>query len=74
MWLAVALLSLLGLSYPIAMLPILVFQLFYKGLWILVVWPHAMMTGKAYSKLMFLVFAVYVIVLPHIIPWTKFVI
>lgn len=37
-WAALGALSGLGLRYPLAMLPLLLLQLFYKVLWILAVW------------------------------------
>lgn len=69
LWAGVFLLSILGIFYPEKMRIIFLFQLIYKGLWLLVVALPAIRQGSAYPKSMALFFLIWVIVLPFIIPW-----
>lgn len=46
-WAALAALSGLGIRYPLAMVPLLLLQLFYKVLWILAVWLPLQFAGPA---------------------------
>jgi hypothetical protein len=70
LWLAIAILSILGLWRPISFSPILLVQLIYKGTWLLVVALPAMKNNQPYPTGMALFFLVWVLVLPFIIPWT----
>lgn len=45
-WAALSALSGLGLRYPLAMVPLLLLQLFYKILWILAVWLPLQFAGS----------------------------
>jgi hypothetical protein len=69
LWLAIAILSVLGLWRPISFSPILLVQLIYKGTWLLVVALPAMRSHQPYPSGMALFFLVWVLVLPFIIPW-----
>ena len=46
-WAALGALSVLGLRYPLAMLPVLLLQLLYKALWVLAVWLPLQIDGLA---------------------------
>ena len=73
LWLAIAVLSLLGLWRPITFSPILLVQLINKGTWLLVVaWP-ALRQGQSYPVGMAWFFVVWVLVLPFVIPWREWV-
>jgi hypothetical protein len=67
---AVSLLSLLGLRYPLKMLPILFFEIIWKAIWILSfglpLWRKGLLTGD-FAETMFNCLAT-VIILPFI-PW-----
>ena len=69
LWLAIALLSALGLWKPIVFSPVLLIQLIYKGCWLLVVAIPAISNGSNFPKGMAVFFVIWVIVLPFIIPW-----
>lgn len=69
LWLAIAILSLIGLWRPLSFSPILIFQLIYKGGWLLAVAIPAIMNGLKYPKGMAVFFVVWVIALPFVIPW-----
>jgi hypothetical protein len=73
LWLAIALLSVLGLWRPLTFSPILLVQLIYKGLWLLVVALPAIRSKQAYPSGMAAFFVVWVLVLPFIIPWNKWI-
>lgn len=68
LWAALSLLSVLGLKYPLQMLPLLLFQFTYKFVWLLLVeWPD-WQTIKS-SEMMQAMLIGFVIEL-FIIPWT----
>jgi len=69
LWWGIFLLSIVGLFYPRQMSLILLFQLIYKGSWLLFAALPAMLNGKPYPKEMAAFFVVWVIVLPFVIPW-----
>ena len=69
LWGAIFLLSILGLFYPERMSVVLLFQLIYKGSWLLVVALPAMMSNEPYPRGMAMTFLVWVTVLPFVIPW-----
>lgn len=71
LWLAIAILSLLGLWRPISFSPILLVQLIYKGTWLIVVALPAIKNNHPYPTGMALFFLVWVLVLPFIIPWAE---
>ena len=70
-WLAITILSILGLWKPITFSPILLVQLIYKGTWLLIVALPAIQNNIPYPKPMALFFVAWVLVLPFIIPWSK---
>jgi hypothetical protein len=69
LWLAITVLSIMGLWRPITFAPILLVQLIYKGTWLLVVALPAIKNKEAYPTGMALFFLIWVLVLPIIIPW-----
>lgn len=71
LWLAIAILSILGLWRPISFSPILLVQLIYKGTWLLVVALPAIKNNEPYPTGMALFFLIWVLVLPFVIPWTE---
>jgi hypothetical protein len=73
LWLAIAILSLLGLWQPISFSPILLVQLIYKGTWLLVVAIPAIKNNQPYPSGMALFFLIWVLVLPFVIPWSEWV-
>ncbi len=73
LWLAIAILSVLGLWKPISFSPILLVQLIYKGTWLLVVALPAIKNNQPYPSGMASFFLVWVLVLPFVIPWSEWV-
>jgi hypothetical protein len=71
LWLAIAILSMLGLWRPLSFSPILLVQLIYKGTWLLVVALPAIKNNQPYPTGMALFFLVWVLVLPFVIPWAE---
>jgi hypothetical protein len=71
LWLAIAVISALGLWRPISFSPILLVQLIYKGTWLLVVALPAIRSNQAYPSGMAAFFLVWVLVLPFVIPWSE---
>ena len=71
LWLAIAILSVLGLWRPISFSPILLVQLIYKGMWLLVVALPAIKNNQPYPPGMALFFLIWVLVLPFVIPWAE---
>ena len=70
LWLAIAVLSVLGLWRPISFSPILLVQLIYKGTWLVIVALPAIKNDQPSPSGMATFFLVWVLVLPFIIPWT----
>jgi hypothetical protein len=71
LWLAIAVLSVLGLWRPISFSPILFVQLIYKGTWLIVVAIPAIKNNHPYPFGMALFFLIWVLVLPFVIPWSQ---
>jgi hypothetical protein len=71
LWLAITVLSILGLWRPISFSPILLVQLIYKGTWLLVVVLPAIKNQHSYPTGMALFFLIWVLVLPFVIPWAE---
>ena len=46
-WAALSIVSVLGIRYPLAMLPLLVLQLFYKSIWLIAVAVPLRSTGRS---------------------------
>ena len=69
LWLAIFLLSIVGLFYPEQMSLVFVFQLIYKSSWLLFAALPAQFNHQPYPKSMAIFFLIWVIVLPFVIPW-----
>ena len=69
LWFAIFLLSVLGLFYPRQMVLVLVFQLIYKGTWLIIAALPAMINNNPYPKGMAIFFLIWVAILPFVIPW-----
>ena len=72
LWGAIFILSILGLFYPKRMALVLLFQLIYKGSWLLFVALPSILEKKPYPFGMALFFVIWCMVLPFVIPW-KFI-
>lgn len=71
LWLAIAILSVLGLWRTMTFSPVLLLQLIYKGSWLLVVANPAIKNNQPYPTGMATFFLIWVLVLPFVIPWTE---
>lgn len=69
LWGGIFILSCLGLLFPMRMSLILLFQLIYKGSWLLFAALPAIRNGDPYPESMAIFFIVWVLVLPFVIPW-----
>ena len=69
LWGAIFILSIVGLFYPVNMSLVLLFQVIYKGSWLLFVAVPAMINNQPYPKGMAMFFLIWVAVLPFVIPW-----
>ncbi len=69
LWGAIFLLSVVGVFYPRSVALVLVFQLIYKGSWLLFVAGPAWRAGEAFPRGMAVFFVIWVVVLPFVIPW-----
>lgn len=69
LWGGILVLSIVGLFRPVAMSPILLFQLVYKGGWLLLVALPAIRTTQPFPSGMAIFFLIWVLILPWIIPW-----
>lgn len=67
-WAALATLSLLGIRYPLAMLPIIFMQLFYKAFWLMAVYIPLWAVGR--SSEMLYGFVIGLLLDVAVIPWT----
>ena len=74
-WTAIAVISVLGLVYPLALSPVLLIQLVYKGLWLLVVALPLLLSEQRRPMPWGMAgfFLVWVVVLPWVIPWRAMV-
>lgn len=71
LWLAIFLLSALGLFFPRQMILVLVFQLIYKSSWLLFAALPATLHTNPYPKSMAVFFIIWVVILPFVIPWRE---
>ncbi|MEM1123144.1 MAG: hypothetical protein AAGJ18_22070 [Bacteroidota bacterium] len=69
LWWGIFLLSILGLFFPMQMSLILLFQLIYKGSWLIVAAVPAIINQQPYPKGMAICFLIWVVILPFVIPW-----
>ncbi|WP_375444096.1 hypothetical protein [uncultured Fibrella sp.] len=70
LWMAIFILSILGLFYPQRMSIVLLFQLIYKSLWLLFAALPAQLNHQPYPKSMAVFFIGWVAILPFVIPWS----
>lgn len=73
LWLAIAIISILGLWKPVTFSPILLVQLIYKGTWLLLVALPAFRNNIPFPKTMTLFFIAWVLILPFLIPWKEWI-
>jgi len=66
-WAGLAILSALGIRYPLAMLPLIFLQLFYKTFWLLAVYLPLRAAGR--SSDLALGFSVAIVLDVLVIPW-----
>lgn len=71
LWGAIFILSILGMFYPKKMVLVLVFQLIYKGSWLLFAMLPALLQKKPYPEGMTIFFLIWCVVLPFVIPWKE---
>ena len=69
LWGGIFVLSILGMFFPKRMVVVLLFQLIYKGTWLLVVAIPAIFAKKAYPEGMAVFFFIWCLLLPFVIPW-----
>ncbi|MBC8112382.1 MAG: hypothetical protein H7Y04_15110 [Verrucomicrobia bacterium] len=69
LWLAIFILSVIGMFLPQKMSLVLLFQLVYKSAWLIFVALPAQMQNQPYPKGMAVFFLAWVLVLPFVIPW-----
>jgi hypothetical protein len=69
LWFAIFILSIFGLFYPEKMSLVLLFQLIYKSSWLIFAALPAMMSNQPFPRGMAVVFIIWVVVLPFVIPW-----
>lgn len=69
LWGAIFILSVIGLFYPQKMSLVLLFQLIYKSSWLVFAALPAVMNNQSYPKGMAIFFAIWVLILPFVIPW-----
>jgi hypothetical protein len=74
-WAALAALSALGIRYPVAMLPLLFMQLFYKTLWLIAVYVPLRAAGRSSDLALgfFIAAALDIIVIPWSYVFTHYV-
>jgi hypothetical protein len=73
LWLAIFILSILGLWRPISFSPVFLVQLIYKGTWLLMVALPAIRNNQPYPSGMAMFFLIWVLVLPFVIPLSEWV-
>jgi len=71
LWWAIFILSVIGLFLPKQMSLVLLFQLIYKGSWLLFVALPSFLASQPSPKGMAIFFILWVIVLPFVIPWRE---
>ena len=68
---ALTALSLLGVRYPVRMLPLLIFELAWKLLWVLVIWLPLWLTHNVDADTANSFFSIFmgVVLVPLVLPW-----
>lgn len=69
LWGAIFLLSIVGLFFPQKMSLVLLFQLIYKGSWLIFAALPAWLRNEPFPSGMAVFFIIWVVVLPFVIPW-----
>ena len=69
LWAGIFLLSIVGLAFPKPMSVILLFQVVYKGTWLMFVAFPAIREKKPYPHALSIFFLVWVVLMPLAIPW-----
>ena len=70
MLIAFSVLSILGLRYPLQMIPVLLWELVWKLIWLIVVALPLWSTGQMDESTWAVAYAcLYVVILPFVIPW-----
>ncbi len=68
-WIAIGIVSVLGLFNPVRISPILIIQIIYKGLYLCAEVVPRMIRGQIVPIQMSIFFLVWVLVLPFFVPW-----
>ncbi|EFC35780.1 predicted protein [Naegleria gruberi] len=68
-WMAIVIISMLGLFFPLQCSIVFVHQLIYKSLYLLLVALPAMWMKREVPQPMTTLFAIWVLLLPLVIPW-----
>ncbi len=71
LWAGIFILSVLGMFFPKKMVVVLLFQLIYKGLWLIIVAIPAVLLKKEYPEGMAIFFLIWCLLLPFVIPWKE---
>lgn len=71
LWAGIFVLSVLGIFFPKKMVLVLLFQLIYKGLWLVVVAIPAVLMKEEYPEGMAIFFLIWCLLLPFVIPWKE---
>lgn len=70
---ALAVLSVLGIRYPLQMLPLMLFELLWKVIWVvgsaLPMWSHGDLTPYASETLFACLMGVVLVPMPIVVPW-----
>ncbi|HOY12919.1 MAG TPA: hypothetical protein PLY70_07245 [Saprospiraceae bacterium] len=69
LWMAIAIISVIGLWRPMTFSPVLLLQLIYKASWLGVVAIPAIKNHQSYLSGMAVFFLIWVLILPFVIPW-----
>ncbi len=73
LWMALLLCVIVGIFRPVSMIPVLVLQLVYKGLWLAAFAAPRWMSGRSHevSWQISRLFMAYVLIYPWLIPWSR---
>ncbi|GAB5399912.1 MAG: hypothetical protein Aureis2KO_14970 [Aureisphaera sp.] len=72
-WLAIGIVSVIGLWKPLKMSIVLLMQFMYMSAWLLLVAVPAIFQKQPYPKEIALFFLIWVAILPFVIPWKALV-
>ncbi len=68
-WIAIGIISILGLIYPVRISPILIIQIVYKGLYLCAEVIPRLIRSEIVPIEMSIFFLVWVVLLPFFVPW-----